>query len=240
VRDMLRPTTEPQVPLEIRQHPRVGVFVEGQSQNVVTNPQEVARLIDFGNKIRVVGRTNMNMTSSRSHAVVTWQVEQRLLPPGTTRAVRRRATLHAVDLAGSERMSDAGGNESRQKESSQINRSLTYLSLMISRLASQATGTATLHVPYRNSKLTFLLSDSLMGNCRTAMVACVSPASQHAAMTLHSDLQPQLRMSRPNQSRMRSWMETLFHPFVLRSSYSECNFKPRVEMQSIKSPRKSG
>jgi len=189
LRDLLRPAAEgASAPaLEVRQHPSVGVFVEGLTSNVVQSTKDVNQLLDFGHKIRVVRCTNMNAASSRSHAVVTLHVERTLNRSGNERRVRRRAQLHAVDLAGSERTKDSGDSEVQQKESKQINKSLFALSLTISRLSAHDNGSGLLpgaaHVPYRNSKLTYLLSDSLMGNCRTVMVACVSPAASHFNMT---------------------------------------------------------
>jgi len=189
LRDLLRPAAEgaSAPPLEVRQHPSVGVFVEGLTSNVVHSIKDVNQLLDFGHKIRVVRCTNMNAASSRSHAVVTLHVERTLSRSGSERRVRRRAQLHAVDLAGSERTKDSGDSEVQQKESKQINKSLWALSLTISRLSAHDNNSGLLsgaaHVPYRNSKLTYLLSDSLMGNCRTVMVACVSPAATHFSMT---------------------------------------------------------
>ncbi|CAK0789343.1 unnamed protein product [Prorocentrum cordatum] len=169
--------------LEIREHPRFGVFIEGLTKSTVQSAADVSQLLDFGHKIRVVGCTNMNAVSSRSHAVVTLHVERKVV--GTAQAALRRAHLHAVDLAGSERMKQLGNNEQRQKESQQINKSLAALSHMISCLAAREHKGAKsdTHIPYRNSKLTFLLSGSLMGNCRTAMLACISPSADCLEMT---------------------------------------------------------
>lgn len=182
-RDLLKPATDDSSTLEIRQHPRVGVFVDGLSSNVVQNFEDVSRLLQFGHKIRIVGCTNMNAVSSRSHAVVTLQVDRTILVNG--QRVKRRAQLHSVDLAGCERHTAVEGQaEARLSESKNINKSLSALSLMISKLAKKASSTASsMHIPYRNSKLTYLLSDSLMGNCRTAMLACVSPAESALSMT---------------------------------------------------------
>eukprot|EP00931_Biecheleriopsis_adriatica_P099015 TRINITY_DN7324_c0_g1_i1.p1 TRINITY_DN7324_c0_g1~~TRINITY_DN7324_c0_g1_i1.p1 ORF type:complete len:1649 (-),score=325.83 TRINITY_DN7324_c0_g1_i1:33-4979(-) len=197
-RDLLQPTAGDdgqavKLPeLEIREHPQVGVFVEGLTRSVVSSAEEVLRLVDYGHKIRVVGCTNMNATSSRSHAIVSLHVERVLesdmdstISTTAGQRVRRHAQLHAVDLAGSERMKHAGENQLRQRESKQINKSLLALGQMISKLAvrSHRGSTAVLHIPYRDSKLTFLLSQSLMGNCRTAMLACIAPGSSNLGLT---------------------------------------------------------
>lgn len=191
VRDLLNPSSSNGAPasLEIRRHPKVGVFVEGLTQNVAEAVEDVNRLLEYGHKIRVVGTTNMNAVSSRSHAVVTLHVEQTMVDGAKGYKRSRRAELHAVDLAGCER-TEMSGSDARQKESKQINKSLLALSLTISRLADQersgsfgdAAG-AVGHVPYRNSKLTYLLSNALMGNCRTVLLACISPNSKSYAMT---------------------------------------------------------
>ncbi|CAK0869460.1 unnamed protein product [Prorocentrum cordatum] len=192
-RDLLSPAAHGSPPsLEVREHPRVGVFVQGLTKNRVHSAGEVARLLDFGHRVRAVGRTNMNAVSSRSHAIVTFHVERAVLGSGSGGdpfcSRRRRAQLHAVDLAGSERLWQTGDSEVRQHESKQINKSLLALSTMISRLAdrekgSKFGGAAKSYVPYRDSKLTFLLSESLMGNCKTAMLACISPSAQCFSMT---------------------------------------------------------
>jgi len=200
VRDLLQPTPQRSgASLEIREHPKYGVFVEKLTKSAVRNISDVSNLLDFGHKIRVVGCTNMNAASSRSHAIVTLHVERVVAPEGagtdgsgggrsSTTRVRRRAHIHCVDLAGSERLKGEHC-DIRQKESKEINKSLSALSLMISRLVAReqthtvgAAGNGP-HVPYRNSKLTFLLAGSLMGNCKTAMLACIAPSSSCLGMT---------------------------------------------------------
>lgn len=185
LRDLLCPDAAERgdgVGLAVRQHPTCGVFVEGLTCSVVHTAEDVSRLLDFGHKIRVVGSTNVNAASSRSHVIATLHVERHVAHEDGRKATRR-ARLHAVDLAGSERMKDVeGGSEARLKESRNVNKSLWALSLMISRLSSQEPMSPT-HVPYRNSKLTHILSDSLMGSCRTVMIACISPAADTFSMT---------------------------------------------------------
>ena len=112
---------------------KVGVFVENLTSNVVTSACDVRGLLDYGHQIRVVACTNMNAVSSRSHAVVTLNVEKTVNTDGARK--KRRAQLHCVDLAGSERYKQVGESKLRQAESKQINTSLLALSLTISRLA---------------------------------------------------------------------------------------------------------
>eukprot|EP00928_Gymnodinium_smaydae_P021817 TRINITY_DN1853_c1_g3_i2.p1 TRINITY_DN1853_c1_g3~~TRINITY_DN1853_c1_g3_i2.p1 ORF type:complete len:1277 (+),score=261.58 TRINITY_DN1853_c1_g3_i2:353-3832(+) len=180
LRDLLYPGLPEEAPaLEIRQHAKHGIFVENLTSNVISSMQDLERLVDFGNKIRVVGCTNMNALSSRSHAVVLINVERVVDGDrGVAGSSRQRARLCAVDLAGSERMAQEGATQERMRESRNINTSLLALGNMISKLAQRnSRQQGAVHVPYRDSKLTHLISESLMGNCRTSMVACVSPAS---------------------------------------------------------------
>jgi len=182
LRDLLKPPskTEEHKSLEIRQHPTVGVFVEGLTTNVLSDVTDLEQLLEFGHQTRVVGSTNMNAQSSRSHAVVSITVERSITQDGKN--LKRRAHFHCVDLAGSERMNQVGGSKARQEESKQINKSLSTLALTISKLATGPESSRN-HIPYRNSKLTYLLSESLMGNCRTVMLACASPAASSCSMT---------------------------------------------------------
>ena len=118
------------------------------------------------------------------YIVVTLNIERTVQDRG--RKTKRRAQLHQVDLAGSERSKQIGDDAKRQSESKEINKSLLNLALMINQLAekeSRGEKGASAHIAYRNSKLTHLLAESLMGNCRTAMLACVSPAASNYLMT---------------------------------------------------------
>eukprot|EP00435_Cladocopium_sp_Y103_P060597 s689_g22.t1 len=186
-RDLLKPEDPDNgkaASLEVREHPKAGIFVDGLTRSVASNAEEVLRLVDFGHKIRVVGSTNMNARSSRSHAIVTLHL-QVLDSNGAgsglhTGQIVRHSQLHAVDLAGSERLFMVGNDSLRRRESMQINKSLLALGQMISKLSKGVEGS---HIPYRNSKLTFLLADSLMGNCTTAVIACISPSSSYQQLT---------------------------------------------------------
>lgn len=193
IRDLLNPQVmagDVQQSLEVRQHPRFGTFVQDLTENVVHTAAEIQQLLEYGHKIRVVGRTNMNATSSRSHAIVIFNVEQNLSSCSSVKSptMRARAKLYTVDLAGSERAPSAEGvpdQDKRQQERGQINKSLWALALVISRL-SEIQGKSPsqrrrVHIPHRNSKLTHLLADTLSGNCKTAMLACVSPALEHCS-----------------------------------------------------------
>lgn len=182
-RDLLKPDGDGKAAsLEVREHPKAGIFVDGLTRSVASSAEDVHRLVEFGHKIRVVGSTHMNAHSSRSHVIVTLHLQQVLQSDGSgvSNQMLRHSQLHAVDLAGSERLFMVGEDSLRRRESMQINKSLLALGQMISKLSKGATGS---HIPYRNSKLTFLLADSLMGNCQTAMIACVSPSSSFQQLT---------------------------------------------------------
>ncbi|XP_042203574.1 kinesin-like protein KIF3A [Homarus americanus] len=177
VRDLLR--HDQSVRLEVKERPDVGVYVKDLLTHVVHNADEMDRIMTFGNKNRAVGATNMNTHSSRSHAIFTITIEcaERGLDGQQHWRVGK---LHLVDLAGSERQSKTGATGQRLKEASKINLSLSTLGNVISALVD---GRST-HIPYRNSKLTRLLQDSLGGNSKTVMCANVGPANYNYDETI--------------------------------------------------------
>ncbi|XP_005105008.1 kinesin-like protein KIF3A isoform X2 [Aplysia californica] len=157
--------------LEVKERPDVGVYVKDLSAFVVNNADDMDRIMTLGNKNRSVGATHMNMHSSRSHAIFTVTIECSEKGPDGEQHVRV-GKLHLVDLAGSERQAKTGATGQRLKEATKINLSLSTLGNVISSLVD---GKST-HIPYRNSKLTRLLQDSLGGNSKTVMVANIGPA----------------------------------------------------------------
>ncbi|ROT41361.1 kinesin-II 85 kDa subunit [Sodiomyces alkalinus F11] len=186
VRDLLNPSTKGN--LKVREHPSTGPYVEDLAKLVVTSFQEIEHLMDEGNKARTVAATNMNETSSRSHAVFTLMVTQKKMDLDTKMEMEKVAKISLVDLAGSERATSTGATGARLKEGAEINRSLSSLGRVISALADLSTGKkkkgATTTVPYRDSVLTWLLKDSLGGNSMTAMIAAISPADINYDETL--------------------------------------------------------
>lgn len=158
-----------------------GVFVDGLLSFSVESAAAVHAMIESGQRRRAVGKTNMNEYSSRSHSVVTLTITSRDADDveGVTEV---ECKLHLVDLAGSERQKATGATGDRLKEGAQINLSLSALGNVISALtdAKKKGG----HVPYRDSKLTRLLSDSLGGNSVTVMLCNVSPAKLNADETV--------------------------------------------------------
>lgn len=168
--------------LQLKEDPIRGTYVAGGLREVtVKDAAECSQLVGEGSRRRALAATKMNATSSRSHAVLTISIEALAMDEGLKGdGAVRRGRLHLVDLAGSERQGRTGATGDRLKEAASINLSLSALGNVISALAA---GNGR-HVPYRDSKLTRLLKDSLGGNARTLMIACVSPSNADAEETL--------------------------------------------------------
>nr|VZI36294.1 unnamed protein product [Spirometra erinaceieuropaei] len=184
VRDLLNSNQKGN--LRVREHPLLGPYVEDLSKCAVRSFEEVNDLMDAGNKSRTVAATNMNETSSRSHAVLTLLVTQRETD-GTTDTVGEKVSkISLVDLAGSERADATGAKGTRLKEGANINRSLTTLGKVIACLAEMATSRKKKNdfIPYRDSVLTWLLRENLGGNSQTMMLATLSPADINYEETL--------------------------------------------------------
>ncbi|XP_072263888.1 kinesin-like protein KIF1A isoform X1 [Pyxicephalus adspersus] len=189
VRDLLNPKNKGK--LRVREHPLLGPYVEDLSKLAVTSYQDIQDLMDSGNKARTVAATNMNETSSRSHAVFNIIFTQRRHDADTQTTTEKVSKISLVDLAGSERADSTGAKGTRLKEGANINKSLTTLGKVISALAEMDSGTnknkkkkKTDFIPYRDSVLTWLLRENLGGNSRTAMVAALSPADINYDETL--------------------------------------------------------
>ncbi|XP_073717033.1 kinesin-like protein KIF1C [Misgurnus anguillicaudatus] len=184
VRDLLNPKSRGS--LRVREHPIMGPYVEDLSKMAVTNYSDIADLMDTGNKARTVAATNMNETSSRSHAVFTILFTQRRHDNMTNLDTEKVSKISLVDLAGSERADSSGAKGMRLKEGANINKSLTTLGKVISALADmQSTKKRRSDfIPYRDSVLTWLLRENLGGNSRTAMIAALSPADINYEETL--------------------------------------------------------
>ncbi|XP_065141643.1 kinesin-like protein KIF1B isoform X8 [Paramisgurnus dabryanus] len=183
VRDLLNPKNKGN--LRVREHPLLGPYVEDLSKLAVTSYTDIADLMDAGNKARTVAATNMNETSSRSHAVFTIVFTQRRHDTDTDLSTEKVSKISLVDLAGSERADSTGAKGTRLKEGANINKSLTTLGKVISALAEVSKKKKkTDFIPYRDSVLTWLLRENLGGNSRTAMVAALSPADINYDETL--------------------------------------------------------
>lgn len=161
--------------LEIREVEGEGVYIPNLLKVNCKSAEDMLRVMTSGNKNRTVGFTNMNDHSSRSHAIFQICIEMINVESGTLRVGK----LNLIDLAGSERQSKTGAKADRLKEASKINKALSSLGNVISALAENSP-----HIPYRDSKLTRLLQDSLGGNSKTIMIANIGPASSNYEETL--------------------------------------------------------
>lgn len=183
VRDLLGPQSIGHA-LRVREHRVHGPYVENLSQHPVNDFEEIHSCMIRGNQERTTAATNMNDTSSRSHAIVTITFVQagfhHNMPSETV------SKIHLVDLAGSERANSTGATGQRLKEGAHINKSLVTLGSVISSLAEMANpaGSKKFYIPYRDSTLTWLLKDSLGGNSKTIMIAAISPADVNYSETL--------------------------------------------------------
>jgi len=161
--------------LEITSHPQEGICIPGLSVCQVQCPEDVWRLMEFGNNLRVQASTSMNPVSSRSHAIFTLEFTQTDERNGGS----RKSKIHMVDLAGSERQNKAQAVGERLREGCIINQSLSYLGLVICGLSKGAT-----YIPFRNSKLTHFLCEGLGGNSKTGLIATISPSRMNYDETM--------------------------------------------------------
>jgi hypothetical protein len=178
------------------QHPKFGVYVPGLTEDACQTAEKVEELLEFGSKRRAIAATQMNSASSRSHAVFSVRVERLdgKKPEPNDKDTRHALTakINLIDLAGSERQSKTGAEGSTLREGCSINKSLSALGMVIKELSEAHTKMKDAakikdigkSVPFRASKLTFLLKDSLAGNSRTYMIAAISPASDNIEETL--------------------------------------------------------
>ena len=168
ISDLLKPEKKN---LSIREDKKKGLYVESLSEWAVRSPKDVYTLLERGENNRAKANTHMNDVSSRSHAVFSIQVEQMSNINGEQSI--KIGKLNLVDLAGSERIKISGATGKQLEESKKINKSLSALGNVIYALTDPKKNK---HIPYRDSKLTRLLENSLGGNCKTTMIAMISPA----------------------------------------------------------------
>ncbi|XP_050217282.1 kinesin-like protein KIN-4A [Mercurialis annua] len=183
-------------PIQIRETSNGVITLAGSTEVSVSSLREMSACLEQGSLSRATGSTNMNNQSSRSHAIFTITLEQmRKLNPvfssdnSPIDGMNEEylcAKLHLVDLAGSERAKRTGSDGVRFKEGVHINKGLLALGNVISALGDEKKRKEGVHVPYRDSKLTRLLQDSLGGNSKTTMIACISPADINAEETLNT------------------------------------------------------
>ncbi|KAM0439439.1 hypothetical protein ACHAQK_006150 [Fusarium lateritium] len=188
VRDLLVPAQTHKAPnyLKIRESPTEGPYVKDLTEVPVRNINEILRYMKLGDNSRTVASTKMNDTSSRSHAVFTIMLKQIHHDMETDETTERSSRIRLVDLAGSERAKATEATGARLREGSNINKSLTTLGRVIAALAdskSSRGGKRRDVVPYRDSILTWLLKDSLGGNSKTAMIACIAPSDYEETLS---------------------------------------------------------
>ena len=172
ITDLLSPQKS-KTGLQIREDPKTGIFINNLEQISVQNEFEVMQIISEAAKARSTSATSMNKNSSRSHAVLQVTLDQRWIEEGPPKKRKvKKGVLTIVDLAGSERLSKSGSEGLRLNEAKTINKSISALGNCVAALAD---GSNMSHVPFRDSKLTRLLTESLGGNSKTCMYACVGP-----------------------------------------------------------------
>ncbi|KAF7731242.1 hypothetical protein EC973_000658 [Apophysomyces ossiformis] len=173
VRDLLNPSHDN---LPIHEDKTKGVYVKGLLEVYVGSSEEVYEVMRRGSNNRVVAYTNMNAESSRSHSIVVVTITQKNVDTGAAKSGK----LYLVDLAGSEKVGKTGASGQTLEEAKKINKSLTALGMVINSLTDGKSS----HVPYRDSKLTRILQESLGGNSRTTLIINCSPSSYNEAETL--------------------------------------------------------
>ncbi|GBG29741.1 Kinesin-like protein FLA10 [Hondaea fermentalgiana] len=177
IRDLMSP--DPKKKLELKESPEKGVYVRDLMYEVVDNRDQIDAVLARGNNNRTVGATLMNSISSRSHSIFSIVIEVNETDAAGNNHIRA-GKLNLVDLAGSERQSKTGASGDRLREGCKINLSLSALGNVISALVDGKGR----HIPYRDSKLTRLLQDSLGGNTKTVMISAISPADYNYEETL--------------------------------------------------------
>jgi len=176
IRDLLDAFGQKRTNLQIREDPNSGVYVAGCTETFVTNQRELLKCMTGGLQSRATAATGMNEGSSRSHSVLSVTVQQRNTETDTARVGK----LVLVDLAGSEMVRKTHAAGQQLEEAKVINKSLSALGQVINALTDEKKA----HVPYRNSKLTRMLQDSLGGNAKTALIVAVSASTENSAETL--------------------------------------------------------
>ncbi|KAF9005674.1 kinesin heavy chain [Cyathus striatus] len=173
IRDLLAPQNDN---LQVHEEKSKGVYVKNLSDYYVSSAKEVYEIMRTGGAARVVTSTNMNAESSRSHSIFLITIQQR----NTETGAQKTGNLYLVDLAGSEKVGKTGASGQTLEEAKKINKSLSALGMVINALTD---GKAK-HIPYRDSKLTRILQESLGGNSRTTLIINCSPSSYNEAETL--------------------------------------------------------
>lgn len=173
IRDLLAPQNDN---LQVHEEKSRGVYVKNLSDYYVSSAREVYEIMRQGGAARVVTSTNMNAESSRSHSIFLITIQQR----NTETGAQKSGNLYLVDLAGSEKVGKTGASGQTLEEAKKINKSLSALGMVINAL----TDSKVKHIPYRDSKLTRILQESLGGNSRTTLIINCSPSQYNESETL--------------------------------------------------------
>ncbi|GMY32137.1 kinesin-like protein KIN-12B [Fagus crenata] len=222
VTDLLDPN---QKNLLIREDVKSGVYVENLTEEYVSTMKDVTRLLMKGLSNRRTGATSINAESSRSHTVFTCVVESRCKSKADGLSTCKTSRINLVDLAGSERQKLTGAAGERLKEAGNINRSLSQLGNLINILAEVSQTGKQRHIPYRDSRLTFLLQDSLGGNAKLAMVCAISPSQSCKSETFSTLRFAQRAKAIKNKAVVNEVMEENMHHLreVIRQLKDELN-----------------
>ena len=173
LRDLLEPGSDN---LQIKECPRKGIYVKGLTEVCITTEKEFIDLLCLGQQLRAVASTKLNSTSSRSHFIFILEISQKLINDS-----EKKGILNLVDLAGSEKVNNSGVTGNNLEEAKKINLSLSALGMVINALIHNHD-----HIPYRDSKLTRLLQESLGGNFITTLLVTCSPAARSQSETIDS------------------------------------------------------
>ncbi|KAH7341124.1 kinesin heavy chain [Rhizoctonia solani] len=173
IRDLLAPHNDN---LQVHEEKNKGVYVKNLSDYYVSNAKEVYEIMRQGGQARAVTATNMNAESSRSHSIFLITIQQKNIETGAMKT----GNLYLVDLAGSEKVGKTGASGQTLEEAKKINKSLSALGMVINALTDGKSS----HIPYRDSKLTRILQESLGGNSRTTLIINCSPSSYNEPETL--------------------------------------------------------
>lgn len=207
IRDLLNPTNDN---LPIHEDKTRGVYVKGLVEEYVSSSDEVYDVMRQGSGVRAVASTNMNLESSRSHSIFVITVAQK----NTVSGAQKVGQLSLVDLAGSEKVGKTGASGQTLEEAKKINKSLSALGMVINSLTD---GKST-HIPYRDSKLTRILQESLGGNSRTSLIVNCSPSSFNDSETLST-----LRFGvRAKNIKNKAKINTELSPLELRQLLQKC------------------
>jgi len=211
--------------VKLREDQNRGVYIEGAAETYVSNRGEMMDLIQKGSANRVIASTRMNADSSRSHSVFIISVEQKEISTG----VKKTGRMYLVDLAGSEILAKTGAQGQTLQEAKMINKSLSALGNVIKALTEGSK-----HIPYRDSKLTRILQDSLGGNAKTALIITCSCSSYNMAETLSTIRFGQRAKNVRNKPRVNQEISSAeFKKLLMQATARETELKALVEVLSV-------